>query len=105
MLEKILEQSHENLPNIESGKINYWENVVSTDDHAQVGDADVLETAYNSGGESGVVLSAQDDRVWEHKSHHAGEKELNEKQRVRPLIVIERHLQLSGLVGKEECWH
>ena len=47
--------------------------VVSTDDHAGVGDDDVLQTADDGGGEGGVVAGAEDHREHQDEAKHAGE--------------------------------
>ena len=47
--------------------------VVSPDDHAGVGDDDVLQTADDGGGEGGVVAGAEDHRGHEDEAKHAGE--------------------------------
>ena len=50
--------------------------VVPTDDHAGVGDENVLQTADDGGGEGRVVAGAEDNREHQDESEHAGEQEL-----------------------------
>ena len=50
--------------------------VVSTDDHAGVGDEDVLQTADDGGGEGRVVAGAEEHGEHQDEAEHAGEQEL-----------------------------
>ena len=50
--------------------------VVSPDDHASVGDDDVLQAADDGGGEGRVVAGAEDNREHQDEAEHAGEQEL-----------------------------
>ena len=58
--------------------------VVPTDDHAGVGDEDVLQTADDGGGEGRVVAGAEDYGEHQDEAKHAGEQELWHKYRVLP---------------------
>ena len=53
--------------------------VVSPDDHASVGDDDVLQTADDGGGEGRVVAGAEDHGEYQDEAEHAGEQELGHK--------------------------
>ena len=46
--------------------------VVPTDDHAGVGDEDVLQTADDAGGEGRVAAGADDNREQQDEAKHAG---------------------------------
>ena len=58
--------------------------VVSPDDHASVGDDDVLQAADDGGGEGRVVAGAEDHGEHQDEAKHAGEQELRHKYRVMP---------------------
>ena len=62
--------------------------VVPTDDHAGVGDEDVLQTANDSGGEGRVVAGAEDYGEHQDEAKHAGEQELRNKYRVLPAFKL-----------------
>ena len=66
--------------------------VVSPDDHAGVGDDDVLQTADDGGGEGGVVAGAEDHREHEDEAKHAGEQELRHKHGVMPSLKLFKHI-------------
>ena len=66
--------------------------VVSPDDHASVGDDDVLQTADDGGGEGGVVAGAEDHREHQDEAKHAGEQELTNKYWVLPSLKLFKHL-------------
>ena len=53
--------------------------VVPTDDHAGVGDEDVLQTSDDGGGEGRVVAGAEYSREHQDEAEHAGEQELGHK--------------------------
>ena len=62
--------------------------VVPTDDHAGVGDEDVLQTADDGGGEGRVVAGAKDYGEHQDEAKHAGEQELRHKYRVLPAFKL-----------------
>ena len=66
--------------------------VVSTDDHAGVGDDDVLQTADDGGGEGRVVAGAEDHGEHQDKAEHAGEQELGHKYRVMPSLKVFKYI-------------
>ena len=53
--------------------------VVSPDDHASVGDDDVLQAADDGGGEGRVVAGAEDQGEHQDEAKHTGEQELRHK--------------------------
>ena len=71
--------------------------VVSPDDHASVGDDDVLQTADDGGGEGGVAAGAEDHREHEDEAKHAGEQELRDKYRVIPSVKLFKYIPLKTL--------
>ena len=58
--------------------------IISTNEHSQVGDEDVLETTNDGGGEGGVVGRAQDGRENQDKPKDTREKELKCKPAIVP---------------------
>ena len=66
--------------------------VVSPDDHASVGDDDVLQAADDGGGEGRVVAGAEDHGVHQDEAKHAGEQELRHKYRVTPSFKILKYI-------------
>ena len=62
--------------------------VVSPNDHASVGDDDVLQAADDGGGEGRVVAGAEDDGEHQDEAKHAGEEELRHKYRVIPSFKL-----------------
>ena len=62
--------------------------VVSTDDHAGVGDEDVLQTADDGGCEGRVVAGAEDHGEHQDEAKDAGEQELRDKYRVMPSLEL-----------------
>ena len=58
--------------------------VVTPDEHASVGDDDVLQAADDGGGEGRVVAGAEDNGEHQDEAKHAGEQELRHKYRVMP---------------------
>ena len=58
---------------VETHEVDQTVLVVASDEHAQVGDQDVLETANDGGGEGRVVLGAQHRREDEDKAEDARE--------------------------------
>ena len=62
--------------------------VVPTNDHASVGDEDVLQTADDGGGEGRVVAGAEDYGEHQDEAKHAGEQELRHKYRVLPAFKL-----------------
>ena len=62
--------------------------VVSPDEHASVGDDDVLQAANDSGGEGRVVAGAEDNGEHQDEAKHAGEKELRHKYRIIPSFKL-----------------
>ena len=66
--------------------------VVSPDDHASVGDDDVLQTADDGGGEGGVVAGAEDHGEHQDEAKHAGEQELRDKYRVIPAFKLFKYI-------------
>ena len=66
--------------------------VVSPDDHASVGDDDVLQAADDGGGEGRVVAGAEDNREHQDEAKHAGEQELRQKYRVMPSFKLLKYI-------------
>ena len=66
--------------------------IISTDDHAGVGDDDVLQAADDGGGEGRVVACAEDNGKHQDEAKHAGEQELRHKYRVLPSLKLFKHL-------------
>ena len=64
---------------IETNKVGGRELIISSNDHARVGDDDVLDAADDAGGEGGVVAGAEDDGEHQDEAKHAGEQELRHK--------------------------
>ena len=62
--------------------------VVSPYKHAHVCDENVLETAYDGGGEGGVVGSAEDNGEHQNEAKHAGQEELYQEHRVQPTFKL-----------------
>ena len=62
--------------------------VVSPDDHASVGDDDVLQAADDGGGEGRVVAGAEDHGEHQDEPEDTGEQELRYKHRVLPSFKL-----------------
>ena len=73
---------------IQTDKVSQRILVVSTDDHASVGDDDVLQAADDGGGEGRVVAGAEDHGEHQDEAKHAGEEELRHKERVMPSFKL-----------------
>ena len=65
--------------------------VVSTDDHAGVGDEDVLQTADDVGGEGRVVAGTEDHGGHQDEPEDAGEEELRYKHWVLPAFKLYKY--------------
>ena len=72
--------------------------VVPTDDHAGVGDEDVLQTADDGGGEGRVVAGAEDHGEHQDEAEHAGEQELRHKYRVLPAFKVFKYIPMNLLL-------
>ena len=72
--------------------------IISTDDHAGVGDDDVLQTADDGGGEGRVVAGAEDHGEHQDKAEHAGEQELGHKYRVLPAFKLFKYIPINLLL-------
>ena len=70
--------------NVQTNKIQEWILIISPDEHSQVCDEDVLETANDGGGEGGVVGRAQHCREDQDESKDTREKELKCKPTIVP---------------------
>ena len=66
--------------------------VVSPDEHASVGDDDVLQAADDGGGEGRVVAGAEDHGEHQDEAKHTGEQELRHKYRVTPSSKLLTHI-------------
>ena len=66
--------------------------VVPTDDHAGVGDEDVLQTSDDGGGEGRVVAGAEDNGEHQDEAKHAGEQELRHKYGVMPSLKLFKYI-------------
>ena len=66
--------------------------VVSPNDHASVGDDDVLQAADDGGGEGRVVAGAEDHGDHQDEAKHAGEQELRHKYRVTPSLKLLKYI-------------
>ena len=73
---------------VETDKVHEGVLIVAPDDHAQVGDQDVLQTPDDGGGQGGVVGGAQHSREDENKPEHTRQRELEHEQAVTPSIII-----------------
>ena len=73
---------------VETDKVHEGVLIVASDDHAQVGDQDVLQTPDDGGGQGGVVGGAQHSREDENKPEHTRQRELEHEQAVTPSIII-----------------
>ena len=62
--------------------------VVSPDNHASVGDDDVLQAADDGGGEGRVVAGAEDHGEHQDEAKHTGEQELRHKYWVIPSLKL-----------------
>ena len=72
--------------------------VVPTNDHASVGDEDVLQTADDGGGEGRVVAGAEDYGEHQDEAKHAGEQELRHKYRVLPAFKLFKYFPMNCLL-------
>ena len=72
--------------------------VVPTDDHAGVGDEDVLQTADDGGGEGRVVAGAEDYGEHQDEAKHAGEQELRHKYRVMPSSKLLKYILIYEII-------
>ena len=75
--------------------------VVSPDDHASVGDDDVLQAADDGGGEGRVVAGAEDNGEHQDEAKHAGEQELRHKYRVMPSFKLLKYFDLLLFLNSE----
>ena len=72
--------------------------VVPTDEHAGVGDDDVLQTADDGGGEGRVVAGAEDYGEHQDEAKHAGEQELRHKYRVLPAFKLFKYFSMNFFI-------
>ena len=77
-----------NNTDIQTNKVGQRILVVATDEHAGVGDDDVLQAADDGGGEGRVVAGAEDHGVHQDETEHAGEQELRYKHRILPSFKL-----------------
>ena len=73
---------------VEANKVGHREQVVSTNDHARVGDDDVLDAADDAGCEGGVVAGAEDDGEHQDEAKNAGKQKQRYKYRVKPAFKL-----------------
>ena len=76
---------------IQTNKVSQRVLVVSPDDHAGVGDEDVLQTADDVGGEGRVVAGTEDHGGHQDEAKHTGEQELRYKHRVLPAFKLYKY--------------
>lgn len=74
---------------VDSNAVQPREDVISADEHTNVGDGNIFEASDYGRGQSWVVLRTEYCAVVEHEAHDAGEEELYHKKWIWPLIIVE----------------
>lgn len=76
--------------------------VVTADEHAQIGDANVFQTADDRGRQCRIELRAQDRTVRQDEAHDATEQELCNEQRVIPMWEVVALVQVAEHPGGKQ---
>jgi len=72
---------------VDADAVQPREDVVTADEHSDVRNAYVLKASHDCRRQGRVVLRTENCTVVKHEAHNAGEDELKQEDRIRPLII------------------
>lgn len=82
---------------VQTKKVEPRKDVVAANHHAQIRDADVLQTSNDRRGERRVVHRAKYHTVEQHKPHHTRQQKLHDKHGFVPKLKLPRFFQVPRL--------
>lgn len=76
------------LPDIDPDKVDPLKDVISSDEHPQIGHRDVFQTSDNCRGQRGVVLRAENNTCIKNEAHETTQEKVREEHEVCPAFVV-----------------
>ena len=90
---------------INTNKVHQWEHIITSNDHTQICNTNVLQTSNDCCCQCRVMHCAKYNWVCQYTSHYTWSSKLYQKEGIAPACICISNIYISCEPGQSSCWN